>query len=189
VETSFPRVLPHERRTTILWANLPVTAVWLIGLLLGINLISVGTAIAYLAWHVRKTWFRSTRRTLERRSAKTDAPYCVPVLCLRGRSIKNGPLMAQPLLSTPDQIEGLLRTNGRSQFLLTLAAAMANNSGGFSPPLSTCLLPLRPAASPPKPPNNLCARQCPDELAHRLSLLLVPDLGNVADDIEQHTLV
>jgi len=39
----------------ILWANLPVTAVWLIGLLLGINLISVGAAIAYLAWHVRKT--------------------------------------------------------------------------------------------------------------------------------------
>src|SRR5215468_4956105 len=39
----------------ILWANLPVTAVWLIGLLLGINLISVGAAIAYLAWQVRKT--------------------------------------------------------------------------------------------------------------------------------------
>jgi uncharacterized membrane protein HdeD (DUF308 family) len=37
----------------ILWANLPVTAVWLIGLLLGIDLISVGAAIAYLAWHVR----------------------------------------------------------------------------------------------------------------------------------------
>jgi len=37
----------------ILWANLPVTAVWLIGLLLGINLISVGAAIAYLAWHVQ----------------------------------------------------------------------------------------------------------------------------------------
>src|SRR5262249_23122677 len=42
----------------ILWANLPVTAVWLIGLLLGINLISVGAAIAYLAWQVRKTCFR-----------------------------------------------------------------------------------------------------------------------------------
>jgi uncharacterized membrane protein HdeD (DUF308 family) len=39
----------------ILWANLPVTAVWLIGLLLGINLISVGAAIAHLAWRVRKT--------------------------------------------------------------------------------------------------------------------------------------
>jgi uncharacterized membrane protein HdeD (DUF308 family) len=39
----------------ILWANLPITAVWLIGLLLGINLISVGAAIAYLAWQVRKT--------------------------------------------------------------------------------------------------------------------------------------
>src|SRR5215813_12485946 len=39
----------------ILLATLPVTAVWLIGFLLGINLISVGAAIAYLAWQVRKT--------------------------------------------------------------------------------------------------------------------------------------
>ncbi len=37
----------------ILWANLPLTGVWLIGLLLGINLISVGAAIAYLAWQIR----------------------------------------------------------------------------------------------------------------------------------------
>mgnify|MGYP001135586465 CR=1 FL=1 len=39
----------------ILWASLPVTAVWLIGVLLGINLISIGAAIAYLAWHVRRS--------------------------------------------------------------------------------------------------------------------------------------
>src|SRR3954452_23415475 len=39
----------------ILWANLPVTALWLIGILLGINLISVGAAIAYLAWQVRQS--------------------------------------------------------------------------------------------------------------------------------------
>ena len=38
----------------ILWASLPVTALWLIGLLLGIELISVGAALAYLAWHVRR---------------------------------------------------------------------------------------------------------------------------------------
>ena len=69
------------------------------------------------------------------------------------------------------------------------------------PPPEDSLLPYHPALATPaqierhaeesskKPPNNLCARQCPDELAHRLSLLLVPDLGNVADDIEQHTLV
>ncbi len=38
----------------ILWASLPVTAVWLIGVLLGINLISVGAAIALLAWQVRQ---------------------------------------------------------------------------------------------------------------------------------------
>ena len=39
----------------ILWASLPVSAMWLIGLLLGINLISVGGAIAHLAWQVRKS--------------------------------------------------------------------------------------------------------------------------------------
>jgi uncharacterized membrane protein HdeD (DUF308 family) len=37
-----------------LWANLPVTAVWLIGLLLGIEFISIGPAFAFLAWRVRK---------------------------------------------------------------------------------------------------------------------------------------
>jgi uncharacterized membrane protein HdeD (DUF308 family) len=39
----------------ILWTNLPVTAVWLVGVLLGINLISVGAAIAYLAWQLRQS--------------------------------------------------------------------------------------------------------------------------------------
>jgi uncharacterized membrane protein HdeD (DUF308 family) len=39
----------------ILWASLPVTAVWLIGLLLGIQLTSVGAAIGYLAWQVRQS--------------------------------------------------------------------------------------------------------------------------------------
>ena len=38
----------------ILWASLPVTAVWLVGLLLGIELISVGSALAYMAWQVRR---------------------------------------------------------------------------------------------------------------------------------------
>ena len=33
----------------------PVTAVWLLGLLLGVVLISEGAALGYLAWHVRKT--------------------------------------------------------------------------------------------------------------------------------------
>lgn len=40
--------------SALLWANLPVTAVWLIGLLLGIELISVGAAIGYLAWQIRQ---------------------------------------------------------------------------------------------------------------------------------------
>jgi uncharacterized membrane protein HdeD (DUF308 family) len=38
----------------ILWASMPVTAVWLVGLLLGINLISVGAAVGWLAWQVRR---------------------------------------------------------------------------------------------------------------------------------------
>jgi uncharacterized membrane protein HdeD (DUF308 family) len=37
----------------VLWTYLPVTSVWLLGFLLGMNLISVGSAIAYLAWQVR----------------------------------------------------------------------------------------------------------------------------------------
>jgi uncharacterized membrane protein HdeD (DUF308 family) len=36
-----------------LWASLPVTAIWLLGLLLGIQLICEGAALAYLAWQVR----------------------------------------------------------------------------------------------------------------------------------------
>ncbi|RCW85302.1 uncharacterized membrane protein HdeD (DUF308 family) [Phyllobacterium bourgognense] len=39
----------------VLWASLPVTALWLVGLLLGIELISVGGALARLAWHVRRS--------------------------------------------------------------------------------------------------------------------------------------
>lgn len=37
-----------------LWGSLPGTAAWLIGLLLGIELIGEGAAIAYLAWQVRQ---------------------------------------------------------------------------------------------------------------------------------------
>ena len=38
-----------------LWSSLPVTAAWLLGLLVGIQLISEGSAQAYMAWHVRKS--------------------------------------------------------------------------------------------------------------------------------------
>ncbi len=38
----------------VLWSSLPDTANWLIGLLLGIQLISAGTAIGYLAWQIRQ---------------------------------------------------------------------------------------------------------------------------------------
>lgn len=38
-----------------LWASLPVTAFWLIGLLLGIQLIGAGTALGWLAWQVRRS--------------------------------------------------------------------------------------------------------------------------------------
>jgi uncharacterized membrane protein HdeD (DUF308 family) len=37
-----------------LWANIPLTAVWLLGVLLGIQLICEGAAIGYLAWQVRR---------------------------------------------------------------------------------------------------------------------------------------
>ncbi|MGA7486691.1 MAG: HdeD family acid-resistance protein [Xanthobacteraceae bacterium] len=38
-----------------LWASIPVTAVWLIGVLLGIELICEGVALGYMAWEVRKS--------------------------------------------------------------------------------------------------------------------------------------
>src|SRR5262249_17768053 len=41
--------------SAVLWASLPTTALWLIGVLLGIELISVGAAIGYLAWQVRRS--------------------------------------------------------------------------------------------------------------------------------------
>ena len=36
-----------------LWANLPVDSAWVLGILLGILLISEGAALTYLAWRVR----------------------------------------------------------------------------------------------------------------------------------------
>ena len=38
-----------------LWSSLPITAAWLLGILLGIQLISEGAALAYMAWQVRRT--------------------------------------------------------------------------------------------------------------------------------------
>jgi uncharacterized membrane protein HdeD (DUF308 family) len=38
----------------ILWNSMPVTAAWLIGLLLGINLITEGMALAALVWSAKK---------------------------------------------------------------------------------------------------------------------------------------
>ncbi len=38
----------------ILWSSMPVTAMWLIGLLLGINLITEGMALAALVWTAKK---------------------------------------------------------------------------------------------------------------------------------------
>lgn len=37
-----------------LWANTPVTAIWLLGVLLGIELISEGAALGSMAWQARK---------------------------------------------------------------------------------------------------------------------------------------
>ena len=38
-----------------LWANIPLTAAWLIGILLGIELICEGVALGSLAWQARKS--------------------------------------------------------------------------------------------------------------------------------------
>ncbi len=38
-----------------LWASLPVTAIWLLGVLLGIHLICEGAALGYLSWQVRQS--------------------------------------------------------------------------------------------------------------------------------------
>jgi uncharacterized membrane protein HdeD (DUF308 family) len=38
-----------------LWASIPVTAVWLLGVLLGIELICEGAALTHLAWQARKS--------------------------------------------------------------------------------------------------------------------------------------
>ena len=38
-----------------LWASIPVSAAWLLGVLLGIELICEGAAISHLAWQVRKS--------------------------------------------------------------------------------------------------------------------------------------
>lgn len=37
----------------LLWANMPLTSDWLLGLMLGVLLVSEGTALTYLAWQVR----------------------------------------------------------------------------------------------------------------------------------------
>ncbi len=37
-----------------LWASIPVTAVWLLGVMLGIGLVIEGAALGYLAWQVRR---------------------------------------------------------------------------------------------------------------------------------------
>jgi len=38
-----------------LWASLPVTAIWLLGVLLGIHLTCEGAALGYLGWQVRQS--------------------------------------------------------------------------------------------------------------------------------------
>ena len=38
-----------------LWSSLPITTVWLLGMLLGIQLICEGAALGYLAWQVRQS--------------------------------------------------------------------------------------------------------------------------------------
>jgi len=37
-----------------LWSSLPITAAWLLGILVGIQLTSEGAALGYMAWQVRR---------------------------------------------------------------------------------------------------------------------------------------
>ena len=37
-----------------LFASLPLTAAWLLGILFGIQLLSEGAALAYMTWNIRK---------------------------------------------------------------------------------------------------------------------------------------
>lgn len=41
--------------SAMLWASMPVTASWLIGLMLGIHLIGEGLGLGALAWHARRS--------------------------------------------------------------------------------------------------------------------------------------
>jgi uncharacterized membrane protein HdeD (DUF308 family) len=41
-----------------LWSAMPITAVWLLGVLLGIQLVSEGAALGYLAWEAREATTR-----------------------------------------------------------------------------------------------------------------------------------
>jgi uncharacterized membrane protein HdeD (DUF308 family) len=38
----------------VLWSSMPLTAIWLLGVLLGIQLISEGLALTYMAWSARR---------------------------------------------------------------------------------------------------------------------------------------
>jgi uncharacterized membrane protein HdeD (DUF308 family) len=39
----------------ILWASIPLTAVWLLGVFLAITLVSEGLALGFMAWQARKS--------------------------------------------------------------------------------------------------------------------------------------
>ena len=39
----------------LLWGSMPVTGLWLIGLILGVNLISMGASLGVMAWTLHKT--------------------------------------------------------------------------------------------------------------------------------------
>lgn len=38
----------------VLWASIPLTALWLLGVLLAVTLVSEGLALGYMAWQARK---------------------------------------------------------------------------------------------------------------------------------------
>lgn len=56
----------------VLWTNMPVTALWLVGLVLGAGLICEGGAMAWLAWNLRRAG-KDAQEVPESNLPKVDA--------------------------------------------------------------------------------------------------------------------
>src|SRR5262249_55047537 len=60
-----------------LWASIPVSAAWLLGVLLGIELICEGAAITHLAWQVERAEAASNEPPFLPSISRRDRPPCL----------------------------------------------------------------------------------------------------------------